>query len=318
MQKYLLALAPLLLGAGFYHPADVAPRSEAYARASNSAGTAFEEKQNQAQSLAAALQAYEEALDLAGSRAPAAERQRLETVRTAFNRSFAVFEAFAVTMMEDFDAEFIGAMERAAAAVGGDQICEGQIPDGKPMPGIRPRMKSNPDCKGEDLNGAVAEAMDADAALASAIDEILALEWPAMGVAAEAQAPLGDGARYIHLDVFMRTGAARTLQRIDQADDEARLAFQADIESGASTEELEKHLDKAREITARTAQRRAMAAESAIVAADKILAKWTKKGEPATAWCLNPEALGGCSGTDATGELVSRLLDEKKIIKALP
>ena len=43
------------------------------------------------------------------------------------------------------------------------------------------------------------QAMDADAELTKAIDEIVSIEWPAITQASDAQAVVGSGDRYVHV-----------------------------------------------------------------------------------------------------------------------
>jgi hypothetical protein len=314
-----LALLPLtaLAAGGFYHPADVAAASKLYAKAADQAGGAFEDHQRGAESLSRALLDYELALDLLGDRAPAAERQRLDALTKEFNRERAVLEAFANTMMEDFDAEFSAAMERALAKHAGAKECERTIADGPAVPGIGGRSKPNPACTGEDLNEKIAAAMDADAKLQKSIGEILSLKWPEVALDAAPQAPIGGDARWISVDAFFRGAAKDALKKIDREDAEAREKFEAAIEEGADKDKLAGLVAEADKVTAETAKKRAALGAPVLSAADATLGKWAKK-EGATGWCAQPALLGGCTGTDATKELSERLKADKKVAGALP
>jgi hypothetical protein len=307
-------IATASAGPGHYHPADVAAQSSLYARAADGAGVTFAKRTEDVERIARALRDYEEGLDLLGSRAAPAERERLASLQKSYHRDVAVISAFANTMMEDFDGVFSAAMERAIAAQGEASECASLVQSGPAVPGIPPRMEKNTACEGPDLNGTIGSAMDADPLLISAVDEILALEWPALRTDTEAQAPVGSGTAWLDVDAFFRKVAKDALRKIDSADEDARLDFQAAIEEGAATSELEGHVSAAKKITAQTAARRADLAAGLLQAIDDRAAKkgWS------VAWCANPSVLGGCTGEDAGDDMVANMLADKKVQKALP
>ncbi|MCB9698749.1 MAG: hypothetical protein H6738_18350 [Alphaproteobacteria bacterium] len=70
------------------------------------------------------------------------------------------------------------------------------------------------------------------------------------------------------------------------------------------------------QLTERTAAARAALAAPVLEAAANAMARW--KREAPAAWCANPEVLGGCTGMDASAELVGRLVDDKRVQKAFP
>jgi hypothetical protein len=313
----LCLFAALALAGGTYDPDDVAARSSLFAKASDVAGTTFQDRSETASALAAALRRYETSLDLLGARAPAAERERRAAIRTAFNREFAVLQAFSDTMMDDFDAEFRAAVQRAVKGLGDVKECKREIPDGRPLPGLPARTKPNPDCGGEDLSPRIADAIDGDPKLQRAIDEILRLEWPKLTVPSQAMAVIGGGDRWVEPYALVAKAAPKNLRAIDQADEDAREAFAAAIEAGSPKEELARLKDDADRVTAATAARRSALAEPLLAASGAALAKWRKK-EAASGWCANPTFLGGCVGADATAELVPRLLADAKVARAIP
>lgn len=318
---WLLALISTAFAAptGFWHPADLAAESRRFTEANEAVASTWEQVSRRSDTYARALRDYRAALDLLGSRAPAAERERLASLEKDFNRQQAVVRAFAETFVEDFDAEFSAAAERARKAQGGTIVeCRATVADGPQVPGLRPRTRANPDCEGDDLNGALAERVDADPKLKAALDEMMALDWPPLKLEASPVPVVGGGERYVSVLSVMQKGAGPTLRAIEQADDRARLPFEAALEEGATPEQLAAKVAEARKITEQTAARRAKAAAPVLAAADAVLAKAQKKGEPATGWCAQPEVFGGCSGADASGELVGRLLAQKKVKKALP
>jgi hypothetical protein len=306
------------LAGGFYHPDDVSGLSARFAQAGEVAAPRFEERSRAAEALAAALNNYEKSLDLLGSAAPAAERERLAALRVDYNRQFAVLDHFSTTMMNDFDGEFRAALARALKAHAGAAECRAMIPAGRALPGMRANLKPNPACVGTNLNEALAKAMDADPQLSRAINEINAVRWPDMKLDAAPQTAIGGDARWIWVGDLLQRGASGALRDIDRADAEAREPFAAAIEQGVSVAEKKKWVDDAAAVTAATAKKRAAIGEPVVAAARGVLDKWSKKGEPATGFCANPTLLGGCAGADASATLVPRLLDEKKVIQALP
>ncbi|MEZ4241771.1 MAG: hypothetical protein R3F59_37605, partial [Myxococcota bacterium] len=190
------------------------------------------------------------------------------------------------------------------------------VQGGRPMPGVPVHRAPNPDCHGQDLNATLAAVVDADTALADQLDEILGRAWPAVVLPKEAQAPVGGQARWIDVRDLFVAGARGALRRIDDRDDTARGKIEAAIEQGATVDELRALQPESERISAETAAARAaLAAPVLAVAEARMAKKWG--GEPATGWCANPPTLGGCTGDDATRDLVSRLLDDKKVAKAL-
>jgi len=314
---WLIALASTAIAGptGYYHPFDLGQASELFGEASNGALLGMEPQNRNAVLMSRSLQTYRQSLDLLGSRTPDIERQRLDQLEKDYNREFAVLQAFADTIIEDVQTEFEGAVTRAIAQLGATAVqCEREIPDGPRVPGIRGRTKRNPDCTGEDLNEALAGAIDADLVLKAAVTEITAMTWPTITVPTTAADPVG-GPRYLDVRDFFVMGARDHMTAIDHADDEARMVFEAAIEEG---EDLSVHVEAARKITADTAAKRAAFATPVLAAADGILAKWVGKGEKPTGWCTNPAALGGCKGEESTVALSERLWAEKKVQKALP
>src|SRR5690606_12655907 len=159
------------------------------------------------------------ALDRLGERAPAAEYERLEALEKEFRRQQAVVGAFAEAFIEDFDAEFSAAAKRARDALGGTIVeCEAVVAEGPRVPGMRPRTRPNPDCRGDDLNDALAQRVDAEARLAAALGEMLALEWPTLQLEARPGPPVGGGERHLPVLDLIRRGAPGALRAIEEAD----------------------------------------------------------------------------------------------------
>lgn len=316
MLTILLTLATATAADGFYHPGDVAAASTRFAEAQGQLLAPLEARQATARQLSTALRSYREGLDALGTAAPADQVARLEALEQTYLRRFEALQQFADGLVGDFDDAFTAALDRATG--GADlQVCAAEIAVGPKVPGMGGRTQANPACQGEARNTALAAAIDADPALAEALPGILGRPWPELALDVAPQPPVGAGERHVHLQALLEAGAGKALRTIDRDDDDARMAIEAELEDGADADELRALTATGEGIAAQTAARRAALAAPIVEAADKALAKWGAK-EGATAWCVQPAPLGGCSGTDATAELVPRLVADKKVAKALP
>jgi hypothetical protein len=302
---------------GHWHPDDLAPRSTVFRTSSEKLQEPFGARSSALEQLARALREYREGLDLLGASASQAERERLDQLEKEFERQRVTLQTFADELVADYDEAFMASVERALGAAGGEvEECPDQIADGPSIPGIPGRSKKNPDCHGPELNGSLAATVDSDSELTASLGEILSRPWPAVELERTAQAPVGGTERWILVRDLFAAGTREELKAIDQEDDQARLRIEAAIEEGASVAELKKLEPEVQRIEAQTAARRSALAAPVLAAVDKRVAKkWA--GEPSTGWCAQPVLLGGCAGQDATKELVSRLLDDPKIAKAL-
>jgi hypothetical protein len=128
-------LMQLAFGGGFFHPAQVAGESEAYASASQRSAQAAGVAQKRARALAASLTDYEEALDLLGPVAPPEERARLAQLKQEYNRGFGVLQHFVDQQVDGFDAAFSRSLDRAVQALPGATRCRRDVPDGPRFPG---------------------------------------------------------------------------------------------------------------------------------------------------------------------------------------
>jgi hypothetical protein len=313
-----LLLAATALAGGFYHPNDIAGESQLFVDASERSMEPMQSLNRRLGNLSVALVAYEQSLDLLGDAAPTEERERLSALRTQYNREFAQLQAFADAVIEDFDTEFTTAMERALAPHGTAEICERLVPAGRTLPGMPARLEKNPNCKGEDLNGVVAGAMDSDLVLKTAVAEITGAVWPTIDLDQTPQAPIGPSDAWIDVHKLINALAREPLREIDRNDERDRAEFELSIAEGASKEELAQYVDAAEQLGLRTARARAGLAEPILTAAAAVLQKWSTKGKPAVGWCANPLTLGGCTGAEADADLVQELVNDKKVLKSRP
>ncbi len=303
--------------AGHYHPNEIAASSQLFGRAADVAGTIYQDREEQAQALAASLRAFEEALDLLGDRAPADQRARYAELEQLYHREHAVLSRFATEQADAFDAAFSGAMERALT--GHDaQECQDAMPSGlRTAPRFGGRAQAEP-CIGPSLNAEIAAEMDDDPVLQAELESMFQATWPEWSLTAEPVAAVGpaDATATLSVRAWMRRGAAKALRAIIEADEIARLDFQAAIESGASKEELTALTADAEAVTALTAKRRAEVAYTVLATTDATAAKLTKKGGATLAWCAQPALLGGCSTPALADEVATALFEHPKVKKA--
>lgn len=317
----MLALLTLLCttasAAGFYHPDDIAAESALFARAQREAGTVYGEREERSMALAAALRSYEEALDLLGPDAPAAERARLDALDRVFRREVSVLQRFTSESLDGFESAFVSAMQRA---IGGQALVECHASQTARGPRMTPRFGgAGPEpvqCEGEDANQRLARAMDADPVLKAELDQILTRPWPELTLDVVPQAPVAaSAAAVVPVLPFFRTGAREALAEITSADEDARLDFQAAIEDGASPEKLASFRAEADRITATTAAQRAAVAAIVRAPVEKLWAKLAKKGQ-ALGWCAQPELLGGCTAPVASAELITSVQTHPTVSRA--
>jgi len=313
----ILVLQAALAAPAHYDPAEVTGNSRLFARAAETAGTTFRDREVKSEAVAAALLEYEEALDLLGGRAPDGERARLGEIRERFQREHAVVQAFVSAVSDDFETAFEQSLARAVAdGHDGAVECAAKIPVGHRLPGLPPRTEDNPACVGEDLNELLATQLDADPTLQATVEAILSIDWPDITVPTNPQPPIGAGERALLVRSVVEALAGDVLADIRRHDEDQRLTFQAAIEEGAPPETLRSLLDDARRVSEQTAAARAACAGPILSAAEARMERWHRRGEPQTAWCANPPLLGGCTIPDATADLLPRLTADRSLQKA--
>jgi hypothetical protein len=312
-----LACWSMAFAGGFYHPADVAAASARFGEAQGQLMGPLEERQGAARTVSGALRSYREGLDLLGDRAPVAHHERLDELEGQYLRQFEALQRFADSLIGDFDGAFTAALDRALVAHPDAAVCAREIAVGPKVPGLGGRTQANPACAGDDLNATLAAAIDADAALIAALGPVLGRRWPELGVDRSTMAVVGEGERYVHVQRLISAGAGNALRAIEREDDEARVHIEASLEDGADAAELQRLQGDGSLIAANTASKRAALAKPVLDASDAALAKWGAS-EGAVGWCAQPDVLGGCAGVDQTEALVPRLLEHKKVLKALP
>ena len=209
-------------------------------------------------------------------------------------------------------------MQRAIDAIAPQAVeCLAMVPTASALPGIDVPLKQNDKCEGQNINKAVAERMDNDAALKTAIDEIAALEWPVITLEPVVQAPIGADGGSVQVLSFIRQIYGKELNIIREHDEMARLPFQTALEERVSMEKLKELETEAVLLTQKTAEKRAELSANALDASEAAMGKWARKGFTPAGWCAQPELLGGCGENDRTIDVINKLLADSKVIKSV-
>ncbi|MFZ5478795.1 MAG: hypothetical protein ACOZNI_18630 [Myxococcota bacterium] len=300
MGLWAIALAGEL---AYYHPGDVAKKSARFAAVSEKMAPAYEDVQGAVARADAALLDLEYGVALLGDAAPAALATWAADTRKQVKGEMARVQKHADLLGEDYDRVFTAAMERALpAATKGYDVKECGAT------GVA-AMMGRTTCQGKDLNGAIAAAMDQDAALQKELDDIARVEWPTVTLPKKAQGPvaLTGTARWVDGGAL-----ARQLPGLERL----RKASQEEIGAALEDDEDPKRVEKAQKLHA--AWLAALGEQGATLraAAKASLERGAKKGGPAeVGWCGNPRALGGCEGEDATKAVIEALKADKKFWK---
>lgn len=306
----MLALLPAVIAAepAHYHPDRVAQSSQLFARYAEALGPSYETAQRTLTDDSLALERLERAVLLLGDRAGedltswSAEQKQLLT------HQYLRTQAHISLLEDDSSAIFTAAMEQALTSYADRSPVECSGPSSV-MALIGPGGRSaSASCEGESLNAALAAHIDADAALNAAVDEILAIAWPDLGIepAEQAVVELTGTEGYVQLHELAEL-FDRELDRMADTLEGKLRPYEGAIAAGDQAA-------MAQAVAVRERYELAMAEAGNLVL--DAAAKALKKG-PAVGICANPEALGGCAGADRTDEVLPMLAAHKKVQRAL-
>ena len=177
------------------------------------------------------------------------------------------------------------------------------------------RRSSAGTCEGEDLNAALAAALDSDAALKSSLSGLTGGAWPQIGLEGQTQpavaitgtgrdvnvAALADALIGDLLDVRLENfeDSLAPLEEAIDAGDEAAIAQAAQLKEAYRAQLAE---DGAALLSAVT---------------DAIERAGKKNDVDGISLCANPAGLGGCGGTEASNEVYQLIEADKKLQKAI-
>ncbi len=294
--------------AGSYTEDGIAKHSAALARAADALGPRDAAMQDELARLGEALGALERGAVAFRALAPAdflawATAQRRRGAAAGLQA-----QKHADLIAADTEQVFRAAITRALAKLQpAPALCTTRA-SSLPRPGGAPR----PGCPAPDRSAELARAIDQDPALTAAMAEIAALPFPQPAVERQAwaPAPLTGAARHLRADA-LRSARDPGHAEAAAAGLDARLRpFLDGIDAG----------DPAALAAAKDARATWDAAEAARGAAlaDALKAALPKlSGAPAAVGlCLNPVALGGCTGEDVTDTLLPLLAADPRLQKA--
>ena len=217
MLTWMIASALASPTPAWYDPNRVASQSSAFAGFSEKSAPRFDTLQSELSRASAALAQLEMGVLAMGDQAPEALVEHMDTLRRQAAHGYLVAQAYVNTLQDDSSATFGSALERALASLADThtiQVCE--RPSGLSAMGPG---RAGPSCEGEDINTALAEALDADEELAADIREILSIEWPDLKLAPSEQAviPLVGDQNYLQMSTLLNTLAPGRFDAIGQS-----------------------------------------------------------------------------------------------------
>jgi len=308
-------IAALAAEPAHYHPDRVAAESALFAKYAEAQGPRFETLQRDLVRWSTAVEALERAVLLAGDRAGAEVSAWAEDTRRTLVHQYMTAQAH-VGVVEDDSAETFGAaLERALAPMQERYALTECASASSILSLAGPGGRGSHACDGENINGALGSALDADEALAAAVDEMIAIEWPAIVLTPTPQAavplsgpPSGEGA-HLQLAALAEVLDADVLRTMSENLEDKLAPLDEALSAGDADA-----LAEAEGIRARYEAAMAERGGQLLSAIEKPLSKLAKGG---VALCLNPPELGGCPGDDLTAELAPALAADRKVQKAL-
>jgi hypothetical protein len=155
--------------------------------------------------------------------------------------------------------------------------------------------------------------MDANPSLVGVVDQLLAEEWPTVGLSGAEQKPVKltgkDG--YVRLAPLVQALAGDQITKLD--DDLDRSLGDLDRDLQGSEDDARAALERGEALRVTYESELAALGETVLGAIEKPL----DKAGVDIGVCANPVALGGCTGTDRTDEVIALVKDNKKVLKAL-
>ena len=305
----LAASASAAPGAGYYHPDEVASASKRFAEAADAVGPAYSQAESALSRLGKGLEELELGVAMLGAQAPAPLRDwAAESRKTAAGQLLQV-QRHVDLLQEDYGRVFLSALEGALPKVAAGRTlteCGGRSSG---LPGLS-RPKS---CAGEDMNGALAAALDADPGLAKELASIAAVPWPEVGISPQQQAPvaLTGTQRFVHAGPLIKAFASEAVSRRREVLDDALAPFEDGLDAGEAEAVAQARAPRA-------AYEAGLGKDGTLLlgALTPALERGEKKGGPAAVGlCVNPPILGGCAGEDVTDELVEALQADRRFLK---
>ena len=293
-----------------YHPDKIAAKSEVFARFSRELAPKFDALQADLGRWSQPVEALETAALLAGDRGGEDLARYAEQTRRSLVQQYLRAQAHVSLVEEDSAETFSAAMERALAPFAEQYTLQecGETLSIVALAGPGGRQRAR--CEGEDLNGEIAAALDADEELAAEVDEMLSIGWPEVALEPSEQPviPLTGSGDYVQLSELARALDQPVLDTIERSLEDKLAPLEDRIAEGD-----QEALAEAQAIRERYELAMAERGGQILDAVEKVLAK---EGI-AVAICANPEALGGCPGADRSAAIIPGLIGNHKIERAL-
>lgn len=301
----------------YYHPDTVAEQSRRFAESAEQAGAAFDRAQQEVGKLGRALEDLEAGMGLLGPDAPEALRLWTEETRKQGLGQFLVVQRFVDGIQTDYSAAFEAALDRALPVVtranpagSGVAVCK---PSG---PRMGPGGGGSRACEGEDISGALARAIDQDAGLARALEEIMNRPWPEVSLPSAPQGvvALTGTERWISGSALVDTFLRERVQLRTEVLEDGQAALEEAIDAGDA-----EAIAKAKAM--KDAYMKGLAEDGAVLraATAEALARGARKSSAPDqiGVCANPSALGGCPGENVTSASLELLEADKKLVRTL-
>ena len=310
-------LLPLIAAAtaaepAHYHPENIAAQSQTFARFAQVAGPRFEELQQQLAGSARAIDLLDTSVNLLGDRAPAELVAYRDGLRSDLARGYLEAQSHVSWFEEASSSVFLQALDLQLKSLESEYTltrCKARSGIGA-ITGPGASLKS---CEGTDLNAQIAGALDSSQQLSEVVDQLVAEPWPTVAVQGTEQpvVPWLASEDYVQLAVLERKLAGK-VQRLNEALDDD-LAPLEEALADTSSEAGQQALADAEELRGAYEAEVAQWGATLLAALEKPL----KKKKLLVGLCANPEALGGCVGTDRTADVIEAVKGDKKVQKAL-
>ena len=315
----LLVLLPLAQAApaAWYSPDEVAAQSQVFAQSADALAPHFDEVQQQLARFGRGVEALDANLAMHGAVAPAELRYWSAKTRRSLTGQYMQIQRHVDLLQEDMSNTFGSALERQLKALAGQYDIKecARSGLGAMMGPNRSAGRSGGNCEGEDLNARLGKALDADAGLRKAAEEIAAIPWPGVGAEPHSEAPvsLTGTATWVDAHRISRTFADAALDRRREALEDALAPMEDELDAGEAKAVAEGQ--RLREAYEAGLAKDGEALRSALTGA---LERAAKKGGPkGVGLCLVPHELGSCEGQDVTAQVLPLLEGDRKFINEL-
>ncbi len=305
-------MTPLILSAfitfadtptlGYYNETEISKASVLFAKSAEVAAPQFAKAESTIRQHADAIAKMEQNIALLND--DILRESFTETQRRMLGYRLQVSK-HATILTDDYDKEFTAAMNRALAELskeGSIEPCEAQA--------IHAMMGAAPKCEGESYSKAIAESMDADEILQSAIQAINNVPWPTIEISEQVASPkaISGVDNFIQLDVFVRTFMKQRILMHQQWLESQNDNLIEGIESGDKSA-LEKAQQNREEYFKRLS-------EDGTQLEALLKAYSEKRGKKhavltSLALCGTVQELGGCSGEDVTQDVLNIMKSDR-------